>query len=135
MKPNPYEPPQHVKNGQRRRLFERDAIRAAIQLLAKLAFWFGVAVAVLGLPITFVPGGEKEWFGCASVFVLAGLLVPRLGYRISAVVLFFFLLVQAISGHYRGIEYQRQLREQRAKIKSVEQSPSGSTEMNINLGK
>ena len=119
---NPYEPPQGDESRPRVSSLRRAEIRMAFQFAAKATFWLGVMIAVVGQPMTFVPGGEKEWFGLAGTLVLAGLFVPSRRYRVAAVLLCFVLLTQAINGHYRGVEYQRRIRERRAGIRSVKRS-------------
>lgn len=74
-----------------------------------LLFWLAVFLAALGSIITFVPGAEFGWFLVVAGLALAGLFIPRVAYRISAVVLLILALVLAFDGHRRGVEYRQRV--------------------------
>lgn len=79
--------------------------------LLRLGFWFGVFWLVLGSFITFIPGGEKDWFIFLAAFLAVGVFIPRWYYRVAAIVLVAVCMVGAISGHRHGLEYRRHLQQ------------------------
>jgi hypothetical protein len=75
-----------------------------------------VAVAalmmLLGLFITFAPGGETGWFAVAAVLAAIGLVSPDWRVRLIAVLLIFGATWMALAGYVRGLQYQQFLRAQ-----------------------
>jgi hypothetical protein len=84
----------------------------ASRTLFYTTFSLGIAGFLLGISISFMPGAEQGWFTITGLLLAAGLFLPHWSYRLLAIVLLFFCVHGAISGHRRGIEY-RHYREQR----------------------
>ena len=105
---NPYESPR--VNSQPKVIHKTHWYFSYVAPLSKIAFWFGVALAVLGSLITFLPGGETGWFALSAIFVACGLFAPNNTYRIIAILLLIYCVYIAFSGYHRGIEYQEWLK-------------------------
>ena len=78
--------------------------------LAKFGFWVGVAIAVAGNAVTFVPGGEVGWFACSGVLIGMGFFVPGRAYRIAAALGCILCVLAAVSGYERDVAYEEWLR-------------------------
>ena len=78
--------------------------------LAKFGFWVGVAIAVAGNAVTFVPGGEVGWFACSGVLIGMGFFVPGRAYWIGAALGCILCVMGAISRYPRGVAYEEWLR-------------------------
>jgi len=88
-------------------------LSATLIFISRQIFWFGVAGFVLGEIITFVPGGEQEWFTIAAILVAFGFLVPKRLYRIAALIFLVLSILAAIEGHKQGIKYRQFLETKR----------------------
>jgi hypothetical protein len=82
-----------------------------IKALLYGAYWLGFVLLLLGMVITFFPGAEVEWFATAGTLLLAGLLVPRWDYRVSAIFLVGVCITFAVAGYRQGVEYRHHLQE------------------------
>ena len=103
---NPYESPSHTGAGV---LPTANRSATLIISLAKLSFWFGLVLAILGSAITFYPGSECYWFVATGFLLAPGIFVPKQAYRIVAIVACAICLLYAYSGYHRGINYQNSL--------------------------
>lgn len=79
-----------------------------------IPFWLAVLLGVLGCIITFVPGGECQWFSIVATLSVFGLFIPKFFYRGSATLLLILSVMAAFHGHQRGIEYRQWLATRQA---------------------
>jgi hypothetical protein len=89
-------------------------LAASLQSVCYALFYFSVLWCVLGLLITFIPGGEQSWFLTAAGLAGFGLFIPRWPFRLAALLLVGFTLFAAFDGHKRGIEYRDMMERRRA---------------------
>ena len=99
--------------------------RLVVELLSvpRALFWFGVLWFILGTFITFVPGGEQDWFTIAGVLTAFGFFIPQRRYRIAALVFVALSIFAAFDGHRQGIEYRQHLEHRRAATPSPNHTP------------
>jgi hypothetical protein len=83
--------------------------RLRMASLAKLSFWFGLTLAIIGSAITFYPGSECFWFVTTAFLMAPGILIPKPVYRTVAAIGVTLCLLYAYSGYQRGIKYQQRL--------------------------
>jgi hypothetical protein len=57
--------------------------------------------------MTFVPAAECQWFTIVAVLSLSGLLIPKIFYRLAAIILLIASTMAAMHGHQRGVEYRQ----------------------------
>ena len=96
-----------------------------ITSMAKLSFWFGLALAIIGSAITFYPGSECFWFVTTALLMTPGILIPKPAYRTIAAIGVALCLLYAYSGYERGIKYQKWL-ENRPTPHTNDQDTSGN---------
>jgi hypothetical protein len=64
-------------------------------------------LGALGYIITFVPGAEFGWFLVVAGLSVAGLFIPKFGYKASAALILILALVSTYDGYRRGVEYRQ----------------------------
>jgi hydrogenase/urease accessory protein HupE len=70
-------------------------------------FWAAAVLGIIGCVTTFVPGAEACWFLVVAILALAGLFIPKVCYRVAAVVLLALSLLAIFHGYGRGTEYRQ----------------------------
>lgn len=78
---------------------------AGLRSSGRAFFWIGVCGLLTGMGMSALPGFVRNWMlGCA-ILVAFGVFVPRIAYRVAAVILVLFSLYAAFDSHQRALQY------------------------------
>jgi hypothetical protein len=71
--------------------------------LLRAFFGFGCVGYLLGEFVTFAPGGGTYWFITTAILSAIGCFIPRMSYRLAAVLFLVLSLLGARDEHLRGV--------------------------------
>ena len=85
--------------------------RSHVSRFCRALFIFGVVLFVLGSLITFVPGGEQNWFLLSAVFLAFGLAPASRAQVWTVAFLLALAFYLSFQGYKQGVAYEAWLRQ------------------------
>jgi hypothetical protein len=84
-----------------------------IYIIAKIAFWVGVALMIQGLLMSFYPGAECWYFSIVAGLLPFGVILRKKAYKIASILLAVFAIYCVYGGYQRGVQYRDWLSTQK----------------------